>query len=61
MLKQIFPQVVREVCGQSSGPEESASPVSPRKTDLDKVRAGENVWVRCFTARSVCRPATEQR
>ncbi|XP_024918711.1 actin filament-associated protein 1-like 1 isoform X3 [Cynoglossus semilaevis] len=33
--------VVREVCGQSSGPEESASPVSPRKTDLDKRLSAE--------------------
>lgn len=31
------PQVVREVSGQGAGPEESASPVIPRKTELDKV------------------------
>lgn len=30
-------QVVREVSGQSAGPEESTSPVIPRKTELDKV------------------------
>lgn len=35
------PQVVREVSGQSTGPEESASPVIPRKTELDKVSAEE--------------------
>ncbi|XP_041654238.1 actin filament-associated protein 1-like 1 isoform X2 [Cheilinus undulatus] len=29
-------RVVREVSGQSAGPEESASPVTQRKTDLDK-------------------------
>ncbi|XP_035017680.2 actin filament-associated protein 1-like 1 isoform X1 [Hippoglossus stenolepis] len=33
--------VVREVCGQSTGPEESASPVSPRKTELDKRLSAE--------------------
>lgn len=34
------PQVVREVSGQSAGPEESASPVIRRKTELDKVSCG---------------------
>lgn len=34
---EIPPQVVREVSGQSAAPEESASPIIPRKTDLDKV------------------------
>lgn len=34
-------QVVREVSGQSAGPEESASPLVPRKTDLDKVSKEE--------------------
>ncbi|XP_075959591.1 actin filament-associated protein 1-like 1 [Anarhichas minor] len=29
-------RVVREVSGQSAGPEESASPIIPRKTELDK-------------------------
>ncbi|XP_040904570.1 actin filament-associated protein 1-like 1 isoform X2 [Toxotes jaculatrix] len=34
-------RVVREVSGQSTGPEESASPVSPRKTELDKRLSAE--------------------
>ncbi|XP_019939815.1 actin filament-associated protein 1-like 1 isoform X2 [Paralichthys olivaceus] len=34
-------RVVREVCGQSTGPEESASPISPRKTELDKRLSAE--------------------
>lgn len=33
----MFSQVVREVTGQSTGSEESASPVIPRKNELDKV------------------------
>uniref|UniRef100_A0A3B4U8V5 Actin filament-associated protein 1-like 1 n=1 Tax=Seriola dumerili TaxID=41447 RepID=A0A3B4U8V5_SERDU len=33
-------RVVREVSGQSTGPEESASPIIPRKTELDKVKTG---------------------
>lgn len=38
---KISPQVVREVSGQSTGPEESASPIIPRKTELDKVSVEE--------------------
>ncbi|XP_035506193.2 actin filament-associated protein 1-like 1 isoform X4 [Scophthalmus maximus] len=34
-------RVVREVCGQGTGPEESASPVSPRRTELDKRLSAE--------------------
>ncbi|XP_076595720.1 actin filament-associated protein 1-like 1 isoform X1 [Chaetodon auriga] len=34
-------RVVREVSGQSAGPEETASPVIPRKTDLDKRLSAE--------------------
>ncbi|XP_074504191.1 actin filament-associated protein 1-like 1 isoform X1 [Sebastes fasciatus] len=34
-------RVVREVSGQSAGPEESASPVIPRKTELDKRLSAE--------------------
>lgn len=34
---KISHQVVREVSGQSAGPEESTSPVIPRKTELGKV------------------------
>nr|XP_043896201.1 actin filament-associated protein 1-like 1 isoform X1 [Solea senegalensis] len=34
-------RVVREVCGQSAGPEESKSPVAPRKTELDKRLSAE--------------------
>lgn len=33
--------VVREVSGQSAGPEESASPVTPRKNELDKRLSAE--------------------
>ncbi|XP_031158392.1 actin filament-associated protein 1-like 1 isoform X3 [Sander lucioperca] len=34
-------RVVREVSGQSAGPEESASPIIPRKTELDKRLSAE--------------------
>ncbi|KAM3866579.1 actin filament-associated protein 1-like 1 [Diretmus argenteus] len=34
-------RVVREVSGQGSGPEESASPIIPRKTELDKRLSAE--------------------
>ncbi|XP_041799850.1 actin filament-associated protein 1-like 1 isoform X4 [Chelmon rostratus] len=34
-------RVVREVSGQSAGPEETASPVIPRKTELDKRLSAE--------------------
>nr|XP_020449342.1 actin filament-associated protein 1-like 1 isoform X2 [Monopterus albus] len=34
-------RVVREVSGQSAGPEDSASPVGPRKTELDKRLSAE--------------------
>ncbi|KAM3613209.1 uncharacterized protein V6R79_022507 [Siganus canaliculatus] len=34
-------RVVRDVSGQSAGPEESASPVIPRKTELDKRLSAE--------------------
>ncbi|XP_078480289.1 actin filament-associated protein 1-like 1 [Lampetra planeri] len=34
-------RVIREVSGQSAGPEESASPVIPRKTELDKRLSAE--------------------
>ncbi|XP_073343822.1 actin filament-associated protein 1-like 1 [Pagrus major] len=34
-------RVVKEVSGQSTGPEESASPVIPRKTELDKRLSAE--------------------
>lgn len=38
-------QVVREVSGQSTGPEESVSPVIPRKVKLDKVSVEERMFV----------------
>uniref|UniRef100_A0A8D3AAR2 Actin filament-associated protein 1-like 1 n=1 Tax=Scophthalmus maximus TaxID=52904 RepID=A0A8D3AAR2_SCOMX len=41
-------RVVREVCGQGTGPEESASPVSPRRTELDKV-SGEDGLCPCVS------------
>lgn len=42
---KISPQVVREVSGQSAGPEESASPVLPRKPEVDKVSVEERMFV----------------
>lgn len=38
-------QVVREVSGQSTGPEESASPVIPKKNKLDKVSVEDRLFV----------------
>lgn len=36
-------QVVRDVSGQSVGPEEARSPVVPRKNELDKVSVVERM------------------
>lgn len=36
-------QVVRDVSGQSVGPEEARSPVVPRKNELDKVSGVERI------------------
>uniref|UniRef100_A0A3P8SUN4 Actin filament-associated protein 1 n=1 Tax=Amphiprion percula TaxID=161767 RepID=A0A3P8SUN4_AMPPE len=38
-------KVVREVSSQSTGPEESASPVIPRKNELDKVNVAERMFM----------------
>lgn len=38
-------QVIREVSGQSTGPEESVSPVTSRKAKLDKVSIEERMFV----------------
>lgn len=38
---KISSQVVREVIGKNTGPDESASPIIPRKTELDKVSVKE--------------------
>lgn len=45
---QNFPQVVREVSGQSAAPDELGSPVIPRKCELDKVSVGDGMFTRAY-------------